>query len=93
MLTFLGLFPTLPSAATIISDTSLYSGSIFDEFLPIVLTGVGITLAGMLVAFAGRTIIIAISFITEPHKTKKGWTAQDEENYQRKFYPEKHRFD
>lgn len=55
----MSMLPQLPSPSALLSDTALYSGSIFNEFLPWVLLGAGISLAGILVIFIGRAILHA----------------------------------
>lgn len=55
---------TLPSASTIISSTSDYSGAMFTELLPLAYIVVGLIVAGLLVRFVMRAVLRGIKTAT-----------------------------
>jgi len=81
----LGLFPSLPSYSAIVSDASLYSGSLFNELLPLVFVGVGVFLAVAVILFLKHTFITIFEFLSWGRKDHTWRQFNKERNEEHKF--------
>jgi len=72
MLTFLAL----PSASTILTDTASSSQTLFSEFLPLALFGVGFLIGGIIVVAIISWLVGGIGILVNDRENYKEWKSE-----------------
>ena len=63
---------TVPVATTTLASVGTWSSAFFTDLLPVALMVVGIAIAGIFVAFLGRSIVRAVRGMTGGRRGRRG---------------------